>query len=271
MSGVGAVGLAALAGIILTIAAALRIAAPGIEAFAPVLMKLAEQIGIVAKVLGEVFIEAIKALPEIINSIAGGIVDIISAISEGIVNTIDAVTSSIERLGNIDGGNLLQVGAGLLAVAAGIAAFGAANALAGATNLVSNILSFGQDNPVEQLEKIAKFGPNLNQAGTGVKNLASGMKAFSGIDAKSIEALGKLPVDKIVAAASGLRTTNAVAEASSNNKMSSLPNNQAASTNVVSAPTTITKQTKNVMVKQSIRNPEGSINSYIKSRYAHAL
>lgn len=39
-------------------------------------------------------------------------------------------------------------------------------------------------------------------------------------------------------------------------------------TNVVSAPTTITKQTKNVMVKQQTRNPEGSINSYFKSRYA---
>jgi hypothetical protein len=36
---------------------------------------------------------------------------------------------------------------------------------------------------------------------------------------------------------------------------------------IVSAPTSISNQTKNVMVKQPIRNPEGSVNNYLKSRY----
>jgi hypothetical protein len=271
MTGVGAVGLAALAGIILTIAAALRIAAPAIEAFAPVLMKLAEQIGIVAGVIGNVLIEGFKMLPEIIGSIADGIVGVIGAISDGIVSTIDAVTSSIERLGKVDGSNLFAVGTGLSAVALGMAAFAASNVLNGITNMASGLMSkvTGQKTPVEQLEQIAAFGPNLNQAGTGVKNLASGLKAFSGIDADTIEALGKLPIDKIVAASAGLRATNAVAQVSSENKMNALPANAQPTTNVVSAPTNITKQTKNVMVKQSIRNPEGSVNRYFKSRFAN--
>jgi hypothetical protein len=42
----------------------------------------------------------------------------------------------------------------------------------------------------------------------------------------------------------------------------------ASSNTVVSAPTNITKQTKNVMVKQPTRNPEGSITSYFKSKFA---
>jgi hypothetical protein len=270
MSGVGAVGLAALAGIILTIAAALRIAAPAIKEFAPVLMKLAEQIGIVAGVIGEVLIEGIKMLPEIISSIGDVIVGTVTAIADGVVKTIDAVTTSIERLAAIDGGNLLQVGAGLVAVAGGMAAFAAANVVAGISQVAGKLMSVvsGTKTPVDQLEQIAEFGPNLNQAGTGVKNLAAGMAAFSKVDSKTIEAIGKLPIEKIVAASGALRTTNAVSETSSDNKMKALPSTAQPSTNVVSAPTTITKQTKNIMMKQSIRNPEGTINSYIKSRYS---
>lgn len=272
MTGVGAVGLAALAGIILTIAAALRIAAPAIKEFAPVLMKLAEQIGIVAQVIGEVLIEGIKALPAVITAIGDSIASVVTSIADGIVNTINAVTTSIERLAAIDGTNLLSVGAGLLAVAGGMAAFAAANVASGISNIATGLMSAvsGQKTPVEQLEQMAKFGPNLNQAGTGVKNIASGLQAFSKVDPKTIEAIGKLPIEKIVAASGALRTTNAISEVSSDNKMKTLPPTAQPTTNVVSAPTTITKQTKNVMVKQSIRNPEGSLNSYLRSRYSHA-
>jgi hypothetical protein len=267
-SGVGAIGLASLAGIILAIAAAIRIAAPGIKEFAPVLMKLAEQIGIVAAVIGDVFIEAIKTLPEIISSVSQGIATIVESISGAIIGTIDAVTNSIERLAQIDGSNLLSVGAGLVAVAGGMAAFGAAQAVAGASNLVSNILSVGQDNPMEQLEKISKFGPNLEKAGSGVKNLARGLTEFSSIDPKSIKAISALPVEKIAAMGAIMNNANTVYSNSSNNAQAALPERNKEQTNVVSAPTTNIKQTKNVVVKQATRNPESSLNQYLKTRYA---
>ena len=267
-SGVGAIGLASLAGIILAIAAAIRIAAPGIKEFAPVLMKLAEQIGIVAGVIGEVFIEAIKSLPEIISSVAEGIGTIVDSISGAIIGTVEAVTNSIERLAQIDGSNLLSVGAGLVAIAGGMAAFGAAQAVAGASNLVSNILSVGQDNPIEQLEKISTFGPNLEKAGTGVKTLASGLTEFSSIDPSSIKAISELPVEKIAAMGAIMNNANTVYANSGNNAKASLPEKSQAQTSVVSAPTTNIKQTKNVVVKQAIRNPESSLNQYLKTRYA---
>jgi hypothetical protein len=62
-------------------------------------------------------------------------------------------------------------------------------------------------------------------------------------------------------------TANKVSQASSDLEMAKQKQN-APSNTVVSAPTNVTKQTKNVMVKQPVRNSESSINSYFKSRYA---
>jgi hypothetical protein len=60
---------------------------------------------------------------------------------------------------------------------------------------------------------------------------------------------------------------NEVSKASSDLEMAK-QKQPASSNTVVSAPTNITKQTKNVMVKQPTRNPEGSITSYFKSKFA---
>lgn len=267
-TGVGALGLAALAGIILTIAAAIRIAAPGIEAFAPVLMKLAEQIGIVAGVIGGVFIEGIKAIPAIL----GAVGDIIGQIGQSIVDIITSVTDSIERLSKIDGTNLISVGAGLLAVSAGLASFGVANAVAGVGNLVGGLLSgiSGQKTPIEQLEQIAGFGPNLNQAGTGVKNLAKGLTEFSSIDTEKIAAISKLPVEKIAAMGAAMNNANAVYDKSGKNKEAEgvAQSKSAGATSVVSAPTIVNNKTnQQAFVKSPIRNPDNTLNSYIKARY----
>lgn len=267
-TGVGAIGLAALAGIILTIAGALRLAAPAIKEFAPVLMKLAEQIGIVAGVIGGVFIEGIKAIPEILGAVGG----IIGQIGESIVNIITAVTDSIERLSKIDGTNLLAVGAGLVAVSAGLATFGAANAVAGVGNLVGGFLSgiSGQKTPIEQLEQIAGFGPNLNQAGTGVKNLAKGLTEFSSIDTEKIAAISKLPVEKIAAMGAAMNSANAVYDKSGKNKQAVVDNSnsgQQSTPVVVSAPTTINKTNQQGFFNTPIRNQDNTLNSYLKSRY----
>lgn len=254
----------ALAG--LTIAAmgigkALQFAAPAIAAFAPVLMKIAE-------VIGGVFMAAIKEVPNVLRAVG----DIITAIGDSIVNIITAITDSIERLSKIDGTNLLAVGAGLVAVSAGLATFGAANAIAGVGNLVSGFLSgiSGQKTPIEQLEQIAGFGPNLNQAGTGVKNLAKGLTEFSSIDTEKIAAISKLPVEKIAAMGAAMNSANAVYDKSGKNKEaeSVAQSKSAGATSVVSAPTIVNNKTnQQAFVKSPIRNPDNTLTSYIKTRY----
>jgi hypothetical protein len=254
----------ALAG--LTIAAmgigkALEYAAPAIAAFAPVLMKIAE-------VIGGVFMAAIKEVPNVLRAIG----DIITAVGDSIVNIITAITDSIERLSKIDGTNLLAVGAGLVAVSAGLATFGAANAIAGVGNLVGGFLSgiSGQKTPIEQLEQIAGFGPNLNQAGTGVKNLAKGLTEFSSIDTEKIAAISKLPVEKIAAMGAAMNSANAVYDKSGKNKQAEGAAAQSNSNtpNVVSAPTIVNNRTnQQAFVKSPIRNPDNTLTSYIKTRY----
>lgn len=255
----------ALAG--LTIAAmgigkALEYAAPAIAAFAPVLMKIAE-------VIGGVFMAAIKEVPNVLRAVG----DIIRAIGDSIVNIITAITDSIERLSKIDGTNLLTVGAGLVAVSAGLATFGAANAIAGVGNLVGGFLSgiSGQKTPIEQLEQIAGFGPNLNQAGTGVKNLAKGLTEFSSIDTEKIAAISKLPVEKIAAMGAAMNSANAVYDKSGKNKQAAVDNSnsgqQQSAPVVVSSPTTINKTNQQGFFNTPIRNQDNTLNSYLKSRY----
>lgn len=121
----------------------------------------------------------------------------LQAVGEGITSLVDNVV----RLGDIDGSNLISVGAGLAAVAAGIVAFSAGSAVAGLTNLVSgflNLITPGKS-PIEQLMDLAKVGPNLEKAGIGIKALSEGIKELSGLDKDAIDAIAKLPADKIAA------------------------------------------------------------------------
>jgi hypothetical protein len=256
---------------VLTLAAiglgkALQLAAPAIEAFAPVLMKLAE-------VIGGVVIAAIEKLPEIFRAVGDVVVGIISAISDGITGIIDSVTSSIERLAAIDGNSLLSVGAGLVAVAGGLAAFGVGSAVAGVSNLVGGLLGAVTPGggPVEQILKLGESGPNIEKAGIGVEKLAGGLKAFSGIDTEKIKAIAAMPVEKIAAMGAAMQTPAAgVAAGSAQNQAARMAAQSAGGggqTNVVNAPVNnVTQQTN--LIKSPIRNQESSQSRYLNSRWA---
>lgn len=239
---------------------ALNLAAPAIEAFAPVLIKIAD-------VIGGIFIEAIKTIPAVL----GAVGDIINVIGDNIIKIMDKVVDSIERLAKIDPLRLLGLGSGLIAVSAGLAAFGAANAVAGIGNLVGGFLSAatGQKTPIEQLEQIAAFGPNLNQAGTGVKNLAKGLSDFSSIDADKIKSIAALPIEKIAVMGKAMSSANRVYDESGKNasakesKPASTPNQT-----VISSPTTtVNKTTQHGFFKSPIRNTDNTVLSYFKSRF----
>jgi hypothetical protein len=231
--GMGAFTLAAMG-----IGKALEMAAPAIEAFAPVLIKIAD-------VIQNVFVEGIKAIPEIIEKVGDAIFKIINGISDGIVNIIDEVTTSIERLSRVDGSALLQVGAGLLAVSGGMAAFAAANVVSGLSNMASGLLSAvsGQKSPVEQLEQIAKLGPGLEQAGIGMEKLSSGLRGFSSTDGTT--------VSNMTSQVTSLK--DKAAQASSNNIVAPTVNNNAKTTQVTK-------------IDAPIRNNDSSIDRYFVTR-----
>jgi hypothetical protein len=258
---------------VLTIAAmglgaALRLAAPAIEAFAPVLMKIAE-------VVGTVFVAAIEKIPEIIKSVGDAIMGVIGAISDSIIGIIDAVTGSIERLADIDGGALFQVAGGLLALSGAMVAFGGAQALAGLGSLVGNLLTLGSDSPVEQLIKIGDRGEGIQQAATGMEKIGSAMGAFGKIDKKSMEAINDFPWLKATAfvAAGGSMSVNGatVANASKQNADADAAASKPSGGNtaVVNAPVTTNNNTSQI-IKSPVRNQESSMSKYQGSRYSRA-
>ena len=258
---------------VLTIAAmglgaALRLAAPAIEAFAPVLMKIAE-------VVGTVFVAAIEKIPEIIKSVGDAIMGVIGAISDSIIGIIDAVTGSIERLADIDGGALFQVAGGLLALSGAMVAFGGAQALAGLGSLVGNLLTLGSDSPVEQLIKIGDRGEGIQQAATGMEKIGSAMGAFGKIDKKSMEAINDFPWLKATAfvAAGGSMSVNGatVANASKQNADAdaAASKQSGGNTAVVNAPVTTNNNTSQI-IKSPVRNQESSMSKYQGSRFSRA-
>jgi hypothetical protein len=257
------IGLGAVTLAIMGIGKALEMAAPFMEAFAPVLMKVVETIQ-------TVFVAAIEKIPETIRAIGEVIMGVIGAISDSIVAIIDAVTSSIERLAAIDGSNLLQVGAGLGAVALGMAAFGAGSAVAGVGNLVGGLL--GAVTPggsaVDQIMKLGESGPNIEKAGIGVEKLASGLRAFSAIDTDKIKAIAALPTDKIAAMGAAMGAAGLVNSKSAENRAAEGQSGGGGGNTSVVAPTinNTTRQTQ--LIKPPVRNQESSLSSWQRSKYA---
>ena len=261
------VGLGALTLAMMGMGKAMQYAAPFMEALAPVLMKVAD-------VIQNVFMTAIKAIPDVIKAVGDVISGTIGAISDAIVKVIDAVVGSVERLGKIDGNNLVQVGGGLLAVSAGLAAFGAANVIAGVGNLVSNLLTFGGDSPIDQLLKIADSGDGLMKAAQGMQAIADAMGSLAKIDKDSMKAINDFPWLKataFVAAGGGMMMANGakIYNASKENADSKAANDAKSGgtqTNVVNAPKINNSSTTNV-IKPNIRNAESSQSRYLQTRY----
>ena len=282
MTGVGAAGLAALAALMLALGKALEFAAPAIAAFAPVLMKLVE-------VIGGVFIAGIKAIPDILKSIGDVIIGVTTAISNAIASVFDTVVTSIERLAKIDGMGLFQVAGGLLAVSGAMAAFAGASVLAGIGNFVGKLLNFGGDSPIDQVIKLGKYGPGVQAAATGLKELSGAMTEFSKMPKNSMDAVNDFPWVKatMFAAAGGkMSVENASVGKVEPGKVQSAPTSAAndvmfasaenkeanriaaaggGNNTVVNAPTTISKQTQNNIVSVPIRN--GLLGSYYAAKH----
>ena len=181
------VGLGALTLAFLGIGAALRLAAPGIEALSPILTKVADVIGTVVvkafetlETIAKTFLEGFKAIPDV-----------------------------FERLANIGATNLISTSVGIAAVGAALVVFAAGGALAslvsgtGLINLSNGLKALGEVNG----EMLAKLAPSLDAiskplavlggssvlaliGGNSLGQLATGLKAFEEIDPTKIANVG---------------------------------------------------------------------------------
>lgn len=267
----GALGVAALG-------ASLLVASVGFKAFADIDWETMAKAGvavtglaIAAGTIGS-FAGPI-ALGSLVIAGMGAAVWVLGEALQAVGESVGMFVESIQSLGDIDGGNLIEVGAGLAAVAAGIVAFGAANAVAGVTNLVSGFLGAitPGKTPVEQLLEIANAGPNIQAAGTGIQSFAEGLTKFSAVDKDKLKLISDLPNDKIIALGEAIGKVqpsgaNAVYGASAENAGAAAIAGGGNTNNTVVAPTTVTNNTTN-SYKPDVRNQDSSFKRMLDNRY----
>lgn len=188
------------------------------------------------------------------------------AVGKGFAEMADG----LEKIGKLDGSNLILVGAGLASIGAGMAALGVGQAVAGVSNLVTGFLSAvtGQKTPVEQIMMLGEKGDLINQAGTGMVNIARGLGMFSSVDPEKIKAIAALPIEKIAAMGLALRPANAVEGGSrANADNAATAGGKSGSTSVINAPVMTNNKTTQI-IKPQIRNQESSVSSWLRNRMA---
>ena len=225
-------------------------------------------IAVIAAVMGSAIVPITLGAAAI--GLLGGALWIVGEAMQAVGKGFSEMTDGLTKLGQLDGNNLMMVGAGLAAIGAGMAVFGAGTAAAGIGNLVGgflNLVTPGKS-PVEQIMMMGEKGDLINQAGTGVLNLAKGLGMFSQVDTDKVKAIAALPIEKIAAMGLALRPANAVEGGSkSNADNSATAGGASSSTSVINAPVMTNNKTTQI-IKPQIRNQESSVSSWLRHRMA---
>lgn len=266
----GALGLAAMTGVLWLASKALSAFEEiGWDTVAKGLLTLAGVgvIGAIAGTAAPLIIAGAVAL-----GLMGGALWIIGEAMQAIGEGMNSMTTGLERLGQLDGGNLLQVAAGIVAIGAAMVAFAAGNVLAGLGNLVTKLLSFGQDTPVEQLIKIGQAGAGIQAAAEGLDQLGLSMSNFADVDAdkleKAMDALGEAPWRRMTAFvqaggymnSDGTIVTNASAMTSAAREETA---GGGGSATVIAAPTSNNVVNNQAMaIRPPVRNDDSTIRSH---------
>lgn len=270
----GALGLAAITGVMWLASKALE-AFEGIgwDTVAKGLLTLAGVgvIGAIAGTAAPLIIAGAVAL-----GLMGGALWVIGEAMQAVGEGMDSLTTGLERLGQLDGGNLLGVAAGITAIGASMVAFAAGNVLAGLGNLVTKLLSFGQDTPVEQLIKIGEAGAGIQAAASGLDALGLSMSRFAEVDAdnleKAMDALDEAPWRRMTSFveaggymnSDGTIVTNASAMTNAARDSAAAGGGNA---NVVVAPTNNNVvQNQNMAIRPPLRNTDSSFRRFDSGR-----
>jgi hypothetical protein len=205
----------------------------------------------------------------------GGALWVIGEAMQAVGKGFSDMTDGLERIGKMDGSNLLDVAKGVAALGLAMAAFGAGQAVAGIGNLVGRLLTIGTDSPVEQLIKIGQNGEGVMKAAMGLDKLSGAMVAFGKIPKGGMDAVNDFPWLKATAfvAAGGAMQVDGtkVANASKMNADTSAEvkgqNAKGGGTVAVNAPVTNNSNVTQV-TRPAIRNPESSASGWLRSKFA---
>jgi len=174
------VGLIVLA-MAMGIAAALRIAGPGIEALGKAFTGLGKGLGAAAP--------AIQAAASAIFNVFKGIGYVIESVGKAISTVITAVADSIVKFSDVDAGNIAAVGLSLGALGAGLLALTAGE-------VVNGIASFFGASPVDTLKELETIdGNKMKVTADGLKSMSDALTNFGNVNTdpiiKSADALDK--------------------------------------------------------------------------------
>ena len=112
---------------------------------------------------------------------------------EVVAESMTKFNAGLKELASIDGEGLKNTAGALGILGAAMAAFGAGQAAAGLGTLVSNLLTIGQDSPVEQIMKLAGAGDGLLKTASGLDAVATAMQKFAGLSPDSMKAINDFP------------------------------------------------------------------------------
>ena len=202
----------------------------------------------------------------------GAAVWVIGEAMQSMGEGLETFTAGLERLAAIDGNALLGVAGGVAALGAAIAAFGAGQAVAGLGTLVGNLLTIGQDSPVEQLIKIGTVGAGVKDAADGLTAMSGAMKEFSKVDSNSMKAVKDFPWEQATkfAAAGGAMSVGgaSVYNASKKNADEAAKVDGKKGGAIVNAPSTnVSNSNQTNVIKPPVRNSESSYNKYLSRRF----
>jgi hypothetical protein len=129
---------------------------------------------------------------------------------EVIAGSMGAFVEGLERLAKVDGAGLMTTAGALGALGLAMAAFGAGQAAAGLGTLISNLLTIGQDSPVDQILKLSRAGDGLLKTADGLSRIADAMARFAAISPDTMKAINEFPWMRMTAFASagGQMTVN---------------------------------------------------------------
>jgi hypothetical protein len=213
--------------------------------------------------------------------IGAGAIGILAVALWGMGKAFDAVGDAFnnfidgfERLSKIGFDGLVGVAGGMLAISGALAAFGAGQAAAGLGTLIGNLLTIGQDSPIEQLQKLANIGDNLNGAAKGIDAIGQAMVGFSKVDKSSIDALNDFPwlrATAFVAAGGAMSVAGGAVynNSKSNADQQAKVDGQSKGGTAVIAPTSnVSTSNQTNVIKPPVRNMESSYNNYLSRRFA---
>lgn len=204
----------------------------------------------------------------------GGALWVVGQAFQAVGDGFNSMNDGLQKLSQLDGGNLFTVAGGIAAIGASLAMFGAGQVAAGLGTLIGNLLTIGQDSPIDQLAKLAGMGDDLMKASQGIDSIGQAMVGFSKVDKKAIDALNDFPwirATAFVAAGGAMEVAGSKVYAASkdNADQQAQVDGKAGKSGPAQINQTQVNQNSSstTAIKPSSRNTESSYTKYLSARY----